>query len=236
MAVIIALQAGAMLIYNHFSSEQNLNDGTSFMMGMVGAAFLVIGQIMGLGFLRSVYEEADISRSPFELILMGRRFFWRIVGFSILLAAASIIISYFTFELLRQFGFVNLEFIEAPLWLNQLYFTPAAVILLKPTLFIPAFVVVVNCRLFESFGYLKKCRLLNAKDLIILFVIAWGLSFVQAFLPEFTLSAPVYQYFLHAFFAGLSVILTFAISLGAVLFIGGMVSANQGEQVTGPVE
>ncbi len=56
------------------------------------------------------------------------------------------------------------------------------VILIKLILLIPALVIVLDCRAFESFKFLKKCRLRNAGELIALFCFQIALGFFWTFL------------------------------------------------------
>ncbi|MBA7694187.1 hypothetical protein ES703_102794 [subsurface metagenome] len=80
-------------------------------------------------------------------------------------------------------GLVSPEsFAQISVWINQLFFLAFSVILVKLILLLPALVIVLDCRTFESFEFLKHCRILEAKGLVILFYAHLAFRFLLAFL------------------------------------------------------
>jgi hypothetical protein len=55
---------------------------------------------------------------------------------------------------------------------------------MKLILLIFPLIIVLDCGIFESFKMLSRCRLRNARELVILFLISLGLPFLWTFLPS----------------------------------------------------
>ena len=55
------------------------------------------------------------------------------------------------------------------------------IILMKFILLLPALVIVLDCRVFESFKFLKKCRLRDAGELIVLFCFNMAFPYLWMF-------------------------------------------------------
>ena len=69
-------------------------------------------------------------------------------------------------------------------FLKQLPSTSVSLILMKPVLLIFPLIIVLDCSILQSFKMLGRCRLRNAKELVILFLISLGLPFLWALLPS----------------------------------------------------
>ena len=140
-----------------------------------------------VGFQRTVYLEGDQRQSPMVLIRVGKHFFWRVVGLGLLFLIVCFILAWLIFLIIKQFTFIDAGFFQAykvvP-FIYQLCFVTAWLILMKPILFIPALIIVLDCRVFKSFKFLKLCKLLEAKELLVLFVVSMGLTFLWTLLPK----------------------------------------------------
>jgi uncharacterized protein (DUF486 family) len=55
---------------------------------------------------------------------------------------------------------------------------------MKPILLIFPLIIVLDCSIFKSFKMLGRCRLRDARELVILFLISLGLAFLWRFLPS----------------------------------------------------
>ena len=145
--------------------------------------------ILYTGFQRTVFLEGIKRQSLLVLLRAGKHFFWRMLGIGLLWGVAYFILAWLIFLITKQFTSINTGFFEAakvaPL-AYRLCFIAAMLILMKPFLFIPALIIVIDCRIVKSFKLLKYCKLLNAKELVVLFSISILLFFLQAFLPMFS--------------------------------------------------
>ena len=109
----------------------------------------------------------------------------------------------------------------APL-LYQLCFIAPMLILIKVVLFIPALIIVLDCGVFESFKFLRKCKLLDSRELVALFCLGMVLPFLWFFLritynPEITS-----QYILRSATAAISYVLWLIIAVMAVRFVASL--------------
>lgn len=140
--------------------------------------FMVVGTIFRCGFLRTVYLERKKKQSPAILLKIGKFFFWRMAGFGILLAIAFLplfaLILFAIKSLMSQYLLYSLIY--------QLSITSTLIILIKPLLLMPSFIIVLNCRVLQSWKLLKHCKLMDAKELVVLYCFQIMLSFLWIFL------------------------------------------------------
>jgi hypothetical protein len=66
----------------------------------------------------------------------------------------------------------------------QLPSTSVSLILMKPILLIFPLIIVLDCSILKSFKMLGRCRLRDARELVILFLVSLGLPFLWTFLPS----------------------------------------------------
>ena len=154
---------------------------------LVVITIIMITILLTVGFQRTVYLEGQKRQSPIVLLRVGKHFFWRMVKFGLIYIPIFFILAWLTFLAIKQFTSIETGFLEtakgAPL-VYQLCFTTATLILIKPLLLIFPLIVVLDCRISKSFKLLKQCKLLDAGELVILFFISMGVSFLWAFMPN----------------------------------------------------
>jgi len=127
----------------------------------------VIITMLRSGFLRTVYLEGQQRQTIAVLLRTGLPFFWRMIGLGLLFA-----IPFLTVMLLST------RLVGKPTAPGQLV---TSIILMKFILLLPALVIVLDCRVFESFKFLKKCRLRNAGTLIVLFCFKMAFPYLWMF-------------------------------------------------------
>ncbi len=132
----------------------------------------IISMILYYGFLRTIHLEGPKIQTPMDLLKTGKHFFWRMVGFGFIYVALYFILTWIIFLIIKYFTSTNTGFIEsaksAP-WLYRLCSTAATLIMIKVSLFIPALILVLDCRAFRGFKLLSKFKLLEPKELVVLF-------------------------------------------------------------------
>ena len=149
----------------------------------------VISMILSYGFLRTVHMEGPKEQTPMDLLKTGKHFFWRMVGFSFIFAGLYFILTVLIFSIIKYFTSTNTGFIEsansAP-WLYQLCSTASMLIMIKISLFIPALIIVLDCRVFNSFKLLSKFKLFKSKELVALFCLSTAIHLLWLLLkiPE----------------------------------------------------
>jgi hypothetical protein len=135
----------------------------------------VVAMILSYGFLRTVYLEGPKEQTPLDLLKTGKHFFWRMVGFGFFFAGLYFILTMLIFSITKYFTSTDTSFIEsaksAP-WLYQLCSTSTMLILMKVSLFIPALILVLDCRVVNSFKLLSRFKLFKSKELVALFCLS----------------------------------------------------------------
>ena len=149
----------------------------------------VVAMILSYGFLRTVYLEGPKEQTPLDLLKTGKHFFWRMVGFGFVFAGLYFILTMLIFSITKYFTSTETGFIEsatsAP-WLYQLCSTATMLIIMKVSLFIPALIIVLDCRVINSFKLLSKFKLFQSKELVALFCLSTAIHLLWLLLkiPE----------------------------------------------------
>lgn len=127
--------------------------------------FLVI-IIFTAGFLRTIYLEQNKRQSFADLFRVGKHFFLRLLVFGILCALPMMLFVWLLITTTNNMG-LNTTFSLA----HRIGSTFIQLILAKLTLLIPAIIIVLDCSLSKSFGFMWKVKLLKARPLLIIFLI-----------------------------------------------------------------
>jgi len=186
---------------------------------------MVVSTILNYGFLRTVYLEDQKGQTPMALLKKGRYFFWRMVGFGLIYVVPCLILSWLIFLIIKYFTSINTGFFETAKvtpWLYQLCFTTPMLILIKVVLFIPALIFVLDCGVFESFKFLRKCKLLDSRGLVALFCLKIVLPFLWLFLRTPYNPETTSQYILRSVPTVIDYVLWLTIAVTAVRFVGSL--------------
>jgi len=198
---------------------------------------MVVSTILNYGFLRTVYLEGQKRHTPMFLLKKGKRFFWRIVGAGSIFLIPYFILVWFVFLTIKYFTFIDTSFFEtakvAPS-LHQLCFIVPTLILIKVVLFIPALILVLDCRIFESFRFLRKCKLSDSRELVALFCLRMVLPFLWIFLRISYNAETTLQYILRSVPTVIGYVLGLIIAVTAVRFVGSL-NLAQNEQSDFPI-
>lgn len=193
-------------------------------------ALMVITIVLRLGFLRTVYLEGQKRQSIPVLLRTGIHFLWRMIVLGALYIIPFLTLTLLSSNSITRCGGTN--------FFRRLLFMAINVILIKLILLIPALVIVLDCRAFESFKFLKRCRLRDAGQLIALFCFQIALGFFWMFLRTLygtTTPQPIFRIVssITTCFIGLIIAVTavrFVASLDLV-YDGGQNSLNSGNLV-----
>ncbi len=123
------------------------------------------------GFLRTFYLESQKQQSPLVLFRVGKHFFWRVFGAVLLCSFILVTLAWLIFLIIKQLTSIGVGFLETATsyyWLYSMCFILAQLILIKFLLFLIPLIIVRNCRIFESFKFLKYYKLLRVKELVAL--------------------------------------------------------------------
>ncbi len=208
----------------------SLPDGWAFMVGFGVIIFLIVSEMLRLGFLRTAVTGGCRHREPIELLKTGRSFFWRIVRFEIIFAVSLFAVWFVLVVVFGNLWGTNHEVEKFPIWITRGAQPLARIILMKPCLLIPAMIVTCDYNLRKSFQSLKQYRLMDNRSIIALFMV-WVI--VQVFFvmrPNQAGSdaATGVQYFTMGIWAIVLGTLNLAVTLAAVLLVANALKDKAG--------
>ncbi len=151
---------------------------------LVYISFTIIIFMLIIGFQRTVYLEDRRRQPPLVLLREGKHFILPLIGLGIIytLALACLqilvlwVINHSTPGLMEKRWGVSLIY--------RLPSTSVSLILMKPVLLIFPLIIVLDCDILTSFKMLGRCRLRDARELVILFLVSLGLPFLWTFMPS----------------------------------------------------
>ncbi len=142
--------------------------------------------ILFSGFLRTIIFNPQKREPLVSLLKTGNRFFWRLLGFGTLFFVSCLILAWLSFSIAARFTSARVGFSEVEKtspFFYQSCFVTAIMILAKLYLFIPAIIIILDCRLSDSFKLLKYCKLFAAKELVAMFGFQLVASYLWILLP-----------------------------------------------------
>lgn len=210
--LVVVLQAGVMVLMNQIVGDDpgsdasverlnNMSGGKLFGLTFGMTAFMILWQMLYLGFLATAYSNKEQPQQPGMLVAVGRYFFWRIARFHLLAFAV------------LCFGSQIFGGIMAPLLLLAL---------VKPLVLMPAIMIVNNCMVLDSFKRLGQYSLLAAKPLIKLIAICFGGTFVLLVIFENVSLESTGKTILESVCYLVFCLMGLAISLGGVIYIASL--------------
>jgi len=153
---------------------------------LVGGGIFLLVTITSAGFLRTVYLEHNKRQSLLDLMRIGKHFFLRLFAFGLLVGLAVMLFAGLLRITITKTG-LDAMFSLA----NLIGFTFARLLFAKLTLLIPAIIIVLDCSLSKSFGFMWKIKLLKAKPLLIVFLIQIVvLPYLLLLFPDFRRTQP----------------------------------------------
>jgi hypothetical protein len=199
---------------------------------VVGIAFpilritiIVIAGLATTGFQRTFYIERQTRQSPITLLRVGKHFFWRVIGFGLLCFPAFLILGVLSFLLIKSFAAIQTgswETFQITPRNYGLCFTISSLILIKPLLLTVPLIVVLDCRIYTSLKLLRKCKLMEARELIFLFLVSMGVSVLQAFMPDTKSSITPLELLLIVGWSALQRFIGLMIAIMAVRFVASL--------------
>ncbi|MGA2173140.1 MAG: hypothetical protein ABSG82_09080 [Sedimentisphaerales bacterium] len=186
VALIIALE----VLWHFINTSRLIFHPTGLplqiLMSLAFLPFSIIAFLLILGFQRTVYLEDRKRQSPLVLLREGKHFFLRLAGLGIIYSFSMAFLQGGIYWTIKHVAFINTGFMDTANGARLfylLYSTSVSLILMKPVLLIFPLIIVLDCDIFKSFKMLGRCRLRDARELVILFLISLGLPFLWEFLP-----------------------------------------------------
>lgn len=153
------------------------------LMTLVPFTFSIIIFMLIIGFQRTVYLEDQKRQSPLVLLREGKHFFLPLAVLGIIYTFALACLQILVLWAMKH---AAPDFMDTRWGSSLVYQLPSisvSLILMKPVLLIFPLIIVLDCGIFESFKMLGRCRLKDARELVILFLISLGLPFLWELLP-----------------------------------------------------
>jgi hypothetical protein len=186
---------------------------------------LVIIVLLTVAFQRTVYIEGRKRQTPLNLLLIGKHFLWRLIGFELLYFPIWFVLAWIIFLVINRITPIDTSFLETAKTVPFVYylcFAIAALILIKPLLLVFPILIVRDCRLLESFKLLKHFRLFDAKGLVILFLASTALTVMWVFLPSIESEMAITQLILRVLLSVVQSFMGLMVAVMAVRFVGSL--------------
>ncbi len=215
MAVLMPLFGLLLTVYSLKANWMTVANRGIMLLHICISLFVLL---IGGGFLRTVYLEGKKRQSIFGLVKTGRHFFSRLLGFGILYAGA-MMFPVMVFFLLTWSAVCE----PNSSMINRIMAIALKLILVKPILLAPATIIVTDCELFGSFGFIRRMRLLDAKPMLAIFLIQ---LLLPLFFPHLSVES-LWHYPRVTLYSILSYGLSLLMMIMAVRFVG----SARGKQV-----
>lgn len=146
--------------------------------------FPIILIVFKCGFLRTAYLQNQKLHSLLVLVRVGVHFLWRMVILGLLYGLPSLLLVLLELSIIyKHWPFEYLS--QTSAWFNSIVYIAFRIIFAKLILLTPAIVIAIDCGAFESFKFLKFCKLSKAKTLVVLYCISIALCFLPFILSQY---------------------------------------------------
>ncbi|MHC4425740.1 MAG: hypothetical protein ACYSYV_06565 [Planctomycetota bacterium] len=203
--------------------------------GLLLWAFLIL---VHCGFLRTAYLEGDNRQSVPVLIRAGKHFFRRIFLWNLMYAIPFLVLMLLHNNLIiRYIRPDELIVTNAVFWIKPLCSAAIELALIKLSLLIPALIIVLDCEVIASFKLLRWCKLSNARELIVLFLVQIALGLLWTFASQFSIAATTLHYVTIGIYYIMSDFISLMIGVTAVSFVASLdVVCGEKAGLSSPVE
>lgn len=196
-------------------------DATLPFAALLFVTFAIIAKILALGFARTSFTDGSLHYEPWPLLKIGYHYFWRILGFELLvgLITASVVVGLYMLTMLNG---TNPEMMsKEQISIIMLYCAAGGILLMaKPMLFGPAAILVTDCGVLGAFGWLSWLRLFEAKKLLAIYVVWVATALAPSFIAQYGGQTFVNNYAVMAGFSIAAGVLTLIIYVAAVKTVG----------------
>ncbi|MBE0536732.1 MAG: hypothetical protein IH624_13780 [Phycisphaerae bacterium] len=132
----------------------------AFLLGLGTMAFIIVWQMLYLGFLRTAYVDGCERWEPQQLLRIGRYYFWRVVRFQLLLVIVYSILSMIAVSIVNSI-IKPAAPEDVPVWATMLALFAVSMVLIKPAALSLPIMVAHDVLAFQSIAALRHYRLLE---------------------------------------------------------------------------
>jgi hypothetical protein len=196
----------------------------SLVISFLSLLFLLIQTLLRCGFLRTIYLEGPKRQSPFTLLRIGMHFLWRMfVLYLIYILPFFLSLLIFSKSVGKYISSDKVSSSHTIYWFSTLYPVFVNSVLIKLILLIPALIIVLDCAIFDSFGFIRQYKLLNAKELVLLYFVNIAIGLLESIFSFYywgtTCSTTQSQYTLIFIFSLITSFISLMIAVMAVRFV-----------------
>jgi hypothetical protein len=188
---------------------------------MIPLSLYIMAPLLRFGFLRTACLQGQQRASLWKLLRTGVHFLWRMIVLWALYHLPLLAFAWLSPTFLARWASAE-NGQQLNLWAQQIFHLVFAVALVKLIVLIPALVIVLDCGILESFKLLKRCRILQIKELILLYYAYIAFSSLLIFVSLQYELPRVGQCVLHVSYFLIGSVLSLIISLTAVRFVGSL--------------
>ena len=173
--------------------------------------------MLALGFARTSLTDGPLHYEPWPLLKIGHHYFWRIIGFELLigLITVSVAVGLYMLTMLRGTNPETMSIDQISV--IMLYcFAGGILLMAKPMLLGPAAIIVTDCGVSGAFGWLSWLRLWQAKKALAAYVIWVAVALSPNFIAQHGGQAFTGNYAVMAGFSIVAGLLTLTIYVTAV--------------------
>jgi hypothetical protein len=206
--------------------------GSTMSESLLGLGYLLLlliiiwmNLLLTFGFQKTIQLTGKQRQSPMVLLRTGWHFLGRMVKVGLIWLPLYCLLIWLTFLIEKKATFIDTNFFktaQSSPFLYHLCFAVPGFILIKPLLFMPTLIIVLDCQVFQSFKFLKKIRLFDAKELLALFLITTISTFYSAVLPKLNEPINTWQFALIIFFSALTRFLGLMVAVTAIRFVSSL--------------
>jgi hypothetical protein len=190
--LVVGFQTGVLFLFEQIvmtadeqaaSRRAAMPEHIAFLLGVGTMAFAIIAQMLYLGFLRTAYEEGITRWEPGQLLRIGRYYFWRVVRFSLLMAAA--IVGLLIPLMSIAYAVTGIKPPEPlPVWATGVVLICILIVLIKPMIFSQAIMIARDVMALRSIGMLSEYRLTQAPGIVAIYILVLALGAGQSMIDK----------------------------------------------------
>ncbi len=162
---------------------------TGIIISLVSLLFCVIRGLFRCGFLRTFYTNGQKRQSLPVLLRTGIHFLWRFFVLYLIYALPFMFtLMIFSNLIQRLISPDNTDYPHTHFWYYSLFPVLVNSILIKLIILLPALIIVLDCRVFDSFRFLRRYKLSKSKEIISLYFINIAIVFLVSVISQYYLN------------------------------------------------
>ena len=226
MLVVVLHVAMVLLVEDVMVASENMDAQgamppfwASFLLGMGMILCGILWQMIYLGFLKTAAVSEGEPKQPMQLLRTGRPYFWRILLFQLLLGFVVMLLNGVLLSVLSGLIWKERSVEDLPVWFAQLCALAGILIVLKPMLLVPAFIIVYDVSAFGAFGRMRFYRLGQIDSIFKAIAVGFGIIALSV-LPSVLMEAKgAMRYIFSGLHSMASSLVLLMLAMAAVLWV-----------------